>query len=100
MKTVPCGGGDPARGCGKSIVWGVDANGTRIPLDPRAPVYRLGAERLGGGYYVARQLDCFVNHFCTCPKAGQFSGRNAKKGGSNAAQDAPVPGQGPGPRAS
>lgn len=67
LKTTPC------KGCGRPILWGVTADGKRIPLDPRASVYAYEsgkAERLGTAY---------VTHFATCPHANQFSGRNKEK---------------------
>lgn len=80
MKTSPC------KGCGKDIVWGVTAEGTKIPLDPRAPVYlavdegdRVLAERDRPGSNVTGQaLAHYVSHFATCPKASEFGkGRKA-----------------------
>ena len=29
------------KGCGKPVVWGVTKAGKRVPLDPRAHVYRV-----------------------------------------------------------
>lgn len=53
--------------CGKEIVWGVTAEGTRIPLDPRAPVYEVKAV-LALGVSVARQSGAMASHFTTCTK--------------------------------
>lgn len=73
----------PCKGCGKPILWGLTADGKRIPLDPGAPVYRI--EATGGKEAVValiprpdRELagGAAVSHFATCPKAGEFgSGR-------------------------
>lgn len=71
MTTTPC------KGCGKPIVWGVDAMGQRIPLDPSAPVYRMD-EQPDGSIVAARDLRYAVSHFKTCPKANEFSGRSKK----------------------
>ena len=76
----------PCKGCGKPILWATDDKGQNIPLDPRAPVYRVHkmkqdftCERdvlvgdAGGG-----DSRCMVSHFNTCPTADQFSrGRRA-----------------------
>lgn len=72
------------RGCGKPIVWGVTADGKKIPLDPRAPVYEVPSitpttfgtegERIG----ITRNLSAMVSHFATCPQANQFSGSKKK----------------------
>lgn len=61
--TVPC------RGCKKPIFWGVNADGVRIPLDPRPAVYRILKDNL-----VERDEEAMVSHFATCPQAAQFSG--------------------------
>jgi hypothetical protein len=59
----------PCRGCNAPMVFAQGPNGD-IPLDARAPVFRLiegpspRAER-AAGYH--------VSHFATCPKARQFS---------------------------
>lgn len=65
------------RGCGAKIVWGRDAKGTLIPLDPKPPTY-VKQERLletagaSNAIEVARS-DAMVSHFATCPNANQFS---------------------------
>ena len=71
------------RGCGKTILWGVDEKGRRIPLDPHAPVYHVmsfnaatqtyAVERAGG----ERPIN-YVSHFATCPKANEFSSSKQK----------------------
>ena len=61
------------RGCGKPICWGVTADGKRIPLDPRPPVYRI-VNDAGGNEVVERDKNAMVSHFATCPKANEFSG--------------------------
>lgn len=58
--------------CGREIVWGVDGDGQRIPLDPRPPVYDVD-ETVEPPRAVRRQ-GAMVSHFATCPDAGQFSG--------------------------
>lgn len=62
------------RGCGKPIVWGIDPDGKKIPLDPRAPVYALNHLPVGGDPHVERDHDSMVSHFATCSKANDFSG--------------------------
>ena len=91
------------RGCGRPIVWGVTADGGRIPLDPRPPVYIVTDWRQEGEVIdvrVARSgtmktiaagsaiapaagpikvegcagIVALVSHFATCPKASEFSG--------------------------
>lgn len=69
------------RGCGREIVWGLTAEGKRIPLDPRPPVYRTGALLPGGdGVHCERDREALVSHFATCPTAQQFSGSRRKEG--------------------
>ena len=72
------------RGCGKEIVWGVTEDGKKIPLDPRAAVYRFTDHGQGGprpdNSRIIRDRNAMVTHFATCPQAGQFS-RSKKKGG-------------------
>lgn len=72
LPTRPCGS-KTRPGCGKPIVWGVGHDGTRIPLDPRAPVYRIVSD-INGEVRVARDHASLVSHFATCAKANQFSG--------------------------
>jgi len=64
--------------CGKEILWGIDPNGTRIPLDPRAPVYHvISFDPISNAYVVERAGQntpvYHVTHFATCPKANEFS---------------------------
>lgn len=60
-------------------MWGIDGKGTRIPLDPSAPVYELGrfdpnagafaVERDGGTDTEDRPRPLhYVNHHATCTK--------------------------------
>lgn len=55
----------PCRLCGKPIVWATSPDGKRLPLDPRAPVYRVGAD-LAGTLTGTRDRDALVSHFATC----------------------------------
>lgn len=60
------------KGCGKEIVWAVTAEGRKIPLDPRPPVYSLiDTPR---GKEAVRTTLAMVSHFSTCPNANDFSG--------------------------
>ena len=71
FKTKPCE-------CGKPMLF---AQGTRntsggvkevwIPLDPKAPVYRL-VKGPDGKPHAERLEDAFVTHFATCAKANKF----------------------------
>ena len=66
----------PCTYCGRPIVWGVDGNGKRIPLDPRPPVYRVFHPQAGGRTCtLARDTSAMVSHFATCPRASEASGR-------------------------
>ena len=70
-KTVPCGNASRP-GCGKPIVWALDENSKRIPLDPRAPVYRV-VENEAGETICWREPQAMVSHFATCSHANEFS---------------------------
>lgn len=77
-KTTPC------KGCGRPMVWGEteekEGGGAKaIPLDPRAPVYRILRHDLNGTPVIVRDKGAMVSHFATCPKASQFSA-SAKTG--------------------
>ena len=64
------------KGCGKPIVWGITADGKKIPLDPRPPIYRFDGH---DATRIERVMDVYVTHFATCPKASQFSGSKPKQ---------------------
>ncbi len=70
------------KSCGKTIVWGVTEDGTKIPLDPSPPVYvitgKLQAYQ-GEGFQVERTKMSLVSHFITCPNASQHSKKNKKE---------------------
>lgn len=59
------------KGCSKEIVWGVTADGKKVPLDPRAPVYSI--VELPHGTQIVRTHLAIVSHFATCPAANDFS---------------------------
>lgn len=81
---------DQCKGCGRSIVWGRDAEGRAVPLDPRPPVYRVTEHPTSPGYRITRLPETddnegtreayMVSHFATCPKAAQFSGSRRPAG--------------------
>jgi len=58
LKTTPC------PGCGKPIVWGVTVEGTRVPLDPREPVYAYEPQH--ESITAVRRRDMYVSHFSIC----------------------------------
>ena len=75
------------RGCGRPIIWGETATGTRIPLDATAPVYQVVKEEIDPSNPAAYKLVIdrapgFVSHFATCSQARSFS-KNRKKGEDN-----------------
>ena len=65
MKTVPC------KGCGKPITFVKTDTGKTVPLDTRAPVYRL-AETMDGEPLAIRFKAGMVTHFATCKDANKF----------------------------
>lgn len=64
----------PCKACGCPIAVATQADGKKIPLDLRAPVYRLDAD-LTGEVVATRDTGAFVSHFSTCPKADAFSSK-------------------------
>lgn len=60
------------KGCGAELAWGKTREGKTIPLDTKAPTYRM----VGG---VLERSDARVTHFSTCPAANQFSGAGRKR---------------------
>ena len=65
------------RGCGAEITWAVTAEGKKIPLDMRPPIYEIMiAEPFNPHAEIkAVRVDKHrvgVTHFATCPKADQF----------------------------
>lgn len=75
------------RGCGKQIVWGVTADGKKIPLDPSAPIYAFVSSVLDDAEPRVSLLPAMdrrasgpmVSHFSTCPLANRFAGKKAKE---------------------
>lgn len=86
--------------CGKTIVWGVLEDGTKVPLDPAPAVYFVEGQTtagaadvgnsgyFGGGLYRIRRANgkkdravgqAMVSHFITCPLATEFSGKKGKE---------------------
>jgi hypothetical protein len=65
-------GEHPCKACGCPIALVPGPNGTNIPLDLRSPVYRIERNLLGEVTCV-RAVETYVSHFCSCPKAEQFS---------------------------
>ena len=68
----------PCRGCGKSMIWALDSDGKKIPLDPRAVVYNLRLDEDQGEIVADRTDLAMVNHFATCSEANTMK----KKTGS------------------
>ncbi len=58
------------QGCGRIMVFGVTVDGKKIPLDPKAPVYRV-IEKDGERILVERAVAAMVNHHSTCPKVNE-----------------------------
>lgn len=63
----------PCKKCKVPLVLVMGPNGKTIPLDERAPVYRIVTD-LTGAPVCERVPDAFVTHFSTCPEANHFSG--------------------------
>ena len=61
------------RGCGKEIVWAQDMNtGAKIPLE------KIDAYVLTQDGTCCKSPSTYISHFKTCPKANDFSKKNAK----------------------
>jgi len=61
----------PCTGCGREIQWAKTENGKAVPLEKVREVY---VDQKGVMHETGDTV--LVNHFKTCPKANQFSGRN------------------------
>ena len=70
MKTSRCTGPD----CGRQIVWGVTADGKKIPLDASAPTYRISGIDRDGTTTIERSPNSLVSHFTCCANADRFHG--------------------------
>lgn len=77
-----CGKGEPGKGCGRPTLIGMTVDGVRVPLDPKAPVYKvLGVDGDGMlrirkvgtidvGAATAKVIPQFlVAHYVGCPKS-------------------------------
>ena len=68
---VECNG----RRCKTRVIWAHNPNtGKPMPLDSRAPVYRL--QVIDGKLTAVRDRGAFVGHHATCRDVADFSGRN------------------------
>ena len=68
-------------GCGRTIIWGVDPDGQKIPLDASAPCYKVRGF-VGDVPQIERDRAVLVSHFVTCTMASKFT----KKGRTELAQ--------------
>lgn len=57
------------KSCGKTIEWGMEKNGKRIPLDPVAPTYHQQEDKAGVVWLV--KSHSMVSHHATCPARTQ-----------------------------
>lgn len=53
--------------CGRKIVWGVDGQGKKIPLDPTPACYSIW-RRDSTTAYIDRERSVMVSHFAVCSK--------------------------------
>ena len=60
------------KGCGKPIAFVKNEAGKTVPLDVRAPVYKL-KEDFTGAQVASLVENFYTSHFATCPKANDFS---------------------------
>lgn len=64
----------PCRSCGAPLIWGVTAQGKRMPVDAM-PQKRITLEPARPGHEdlppLAEVVDTYVSHFATCPNADQ-----------------------------
>lgn len=62
----------PCSKCGCPLVIVMGPNGKKIPLDARAPTYRVVPD-LVGGMVAEKAVGAMVSHFASCPRANDFS---------------------------
>jgi hypothetical protein len=58
--------------CKKTVLFAIDEEGKRIPLDSSAPVYRVSFAEDGTTLRATRDRNCMVSHFSTCVDVGKF----------------------------
>jgi hypothetical protein len=65
------------KGCGKEILWGETAEGRKVPLDPRVPVYSVidTQDRVHGGKKteIVRTSLAYAGHLPMCPNAHEVA---------------------------
>ncbi len=65
--------------CGQKMAFGIEEEtGKKIPIDPKAAVYRLIREDEEGRPIVRRDRSCAVNHYATCTKRDHFTGKTKR----------------------
>mgnify|MGYP001597955459 FL=1 len=69
------------KGCGKEVLWAVDDNGTKHPLDTTPPTYVAIEDAQKKGVFRAVRSMAYVSHFATCPMASTFSKRSKPQEG-------------------
>lgn len=77
----------PCKLCGAPLIFARSENGVVVPLDQKAPVYRVTREGTGQ-FRAVRDVTCFVSHFCTCPKVAQMRGKGPQRQAPGARQPA------------
>lgn len=63
----------PCQGCGRAIQWAKTPAGKSVPLE-RVPVVTVDPQ----GVATTTGDSVLVNHFKTCPKAADFTGKSAR----------------------
>lgn len=64
--------------CKTPVIWANNPKtGKPIPLDSRAPVYRV--EMIDGKLTAVRDRGAFVTHFATCKDAAQFGALHTRR---------------------
>ena len=79
MDESPRPGYTLCKGCSKEILWAIDDNGTKHPLDTTPPTYVVIEDAKKKGAFRAVRSMAYVSHFATCPLANTFSKRNKPK---------------------
>jgi len=61
-------------GCNRKIEWAKTSTGANVPLE------RLASVTVSPDGVIRPAGEVLVNHFKTCPKANEFSGKNRSAG--------------------